>query len=118
LSGRRNPDSEQRWWPTPDPSGVERPRPKHCLIERDIVALIDDYTAAWEANDSAAVLALMTPDAAVKAGNGMTYGVEELQPLIESLGAVTTEQVGDPLITFGRAVLSIGMAGGRDRVPQ
>ncbi|MDH3397572.1 MAG: hypothetical protein OEM81_07045 [Acidimicrobiia bacterium] len=54
----------------------------------------------------------------MKAGNGMTYGVEELQPLIESLGAVTTEQVGDPLITFGRAVLSIGMAGGRDRVPQ
>ena len=68
-------------------------------VERDIIALLDDYGAAWEANDGAAVLALMTEDASVKPGNGVTYGVEEIGGLVDSLGDFSVERVGDPIIT-------------------
>lgn len=54
--------------------------------EGDIVNLIEDYGAAWEANDGAAVADLMTADGRVLAGNGITYGVDELVPMVNSLG--------------------------------
>jgi len=67
--------------------------------ERDIIALLDDYGAAWEANDGAAVLALMAPGASVKAGNGVTYSSEEIGPFVDSLGDFKVERIGDPIIT-------------------
>ena len=67
-------------------------------IEADIIALLDEYGAAWEANDSEAVAALMTEDATVQAGNGVTYSVDEIKVQIDSVGSFTAERIGDPLI--------------------
>jgi hypothetical protein len=67
-------------------------------IERDIEALLDEYGAAWEANDGAAVLALLTEDGAVLGGNGRTYRGDELAFEVDHLGTFTTEPVGDLVI--------------------
>ncbi len=67
-------------------------------IEADIVALLDDYGAAWEANDGAAVLALLTEDGAVLAGNGRTYRGDELAFEVDNLGEFPLEPIGDLVI--------------------
>ena len=74
---------------------VENVRP---AIERDIIALIDDYGAAWQANDGAAVAALMTEDASVLPGNGVTYSVDQIKVEVDLLGSFSGERIGDPLI--------------------
>ncbi len=66
--------------------------------ERQITALIDDYGAAWSANDGAAVLALLTEDGAVLAGNGQTYRGDELAFEVDHLGEFTVAPVGDLVI--------------------
>ncbi len=71
---------------------------RQTVTERDINALLDDYAAAWEANDGAAVLALMTPDASIKAGDGVTYGHGVLKALVDNLGYFAAERIGDPMI--------------------
>ena len=70
--------------------------------ERQITALLDDYGAAWSANDGAGVLALLTEDGAVLAGNGRTYRGEELAFEVDLLGEFTVEPVGD-LAIYERA---------------
>jgi hypothetical protein len=70
-------------------------------IEADIVALLDDYGAAWEANDGTAVLALMTEDGAVLAGNGVTYRGDALRTTIDTIGDFPLEPTGDLVIYEG-----------------
>ena len=70
-------------------------------IEADIVALLDDYGAAWEANDGTAARALMTEDGAVLAGNGVTYSGDALRSTIDTMGDFTVEPVGDLVIYEG-----------------
>lgn len=72
-------------------------------VEADIVALLDDYGAAWAANDGEAVAALMTDNATVLAGNGATYDIEQLKREVESLGSFSGERIGDPLIVERQA---------------
>jgi hypothetical protein len=67
-------------------------------IEADIVALLDDYGAAWAANDGEAVAALMTDNGSALAGNGVTYEIEQLKSVVDSLGSNSSERIGDPLI--------------------
>ena len=67
-------------------------------IERDIEALLDEYGAAWEANDGAAVLALLTEDGAVLGFNGRTYRGDELAFEVDHLGTFTTEPLSDLVI--------------------
>jgi hypothetical protein len=69
--------------------------------ERQITALIEEYGAAWEANDGAAVLALLTKDGAVLAGNGRIYSGDELAFEVDHLGTFTIEPVGDLVIYEG-----------------
>lgn len=66
--------------------------------EGDIVNLMKDYDAAWDAADGAAVVALMTKDATVLAGNGMSYGVDVLESLIGDIGSFSTTQIDDYVI--------------------
>jgi hypothetical protein len=63
--------------------------------ERQITALLDDYGAAWSANDGAGVLALLTEDGAVLAGNGRTYRSDELAFEVDHLGEFSVEPVSD-----------------------
>lgn len=74
---------------------VDNARP---AIENDIIALIDDYGAAWEANDPDALVALLTPNFTVKAGNGLTYNIDELGSLVRSIGEFSGTTIGDPLV--------------------
>ena len=67
--------------------------------ERDIAELLDSYGAAWVANDGDAVLALMTDDGAVLAGNGQSYSGDALKGVIDGLGEFVAEPVADLLIS-------------------
>ena len=65
--------------------------------ERQINNLIDDYGAAWEANDGAAVAALMTEDAVLWTGDGNRYTGDEIALIVDSAN-FTVERIGEPLI--------------------
>ncbi len=67
-------------------------------VEGDIDQLLADYTAAWEANDGDAVTALMTPDASLTAGNGVTYTAAELESLVGGMGSFRSTPLADNLI--------------------
>lgn len=66
--------------------------------EREITALIDDYAAAWAANDAEAVLNLMTEDGFVLASTGETLQDQSLEAFIRDETAFDPERVGDPII--------------------
>lgn len=66
--------------------------------ERQITSLLNDYGAAWEANDGDAVLALMTEDGAVLAGNGYTYPIDQLKGVVDTLGEFSADPVRNLVI--------------------
>lgn len=61
-------------------------------------ALVDDYLAAWAANDGRAVLDLMTPDGRLLANHGRTLTGEDLASFVASVGSFDPVRVGDPII--------------------
>ena len=65
--------------------------------DRQINNLIDDYGAAWEANDGAAVAALMTEDAVLWAGDGNRYTGDQIATEVDSANFVV-DRIGEPLI--------------------
>lgn len=70
-------------------------------IERDIIALLDDYGAAWADNDGATVLTLMTEDGAVLAGDGVTYRGDALRSAVDTLGDFPVNPIRDSVIYEG-----------------
>jgi hypothetical protein len=68
-------------------------------VERDIAALIDDYYAAWTADEPQGVTDLMTEDAILLANNGTTYsGVDAIGPFVEVMQGFHPQQIGNPKI--------------------
>ena len=68
-------------------------------VERDIAALIDNYYAAWEADDPQAVVDLLTDDATLLANNGNTYnGPDSITAFVGAMQGFHPEQIGDPVI--------------------
>lgn len=73
----------------------------------EVAALIDDYIAAWDAGDGAAVVSLMTEDGvhySADAQQGKAAnddGALGLAALVERIGWATLEPVGDPIVSEG-----------------
>lgn len=67
-------------------------------VERDIAALIDDYYAAWSADDNQALLDLMTGDATLIANNGFTYTGEAIGPFATAISGFHPERIGETII--------------------
>ncbi len=68
-------------------------------VERDIAALIDNYYAAWEADDPQAEVDLLTDDATLLANNGNTYsGPDSITAFVGAMQGFHPEQIGDPMI--------------------
>jgi hypothetical protein len=66
--------------------------------EREITRLIDDYAAAWTANDADAVLNLMTEDGFLMASTGEALGGESLKAFVRDVTEFDPARVGDPII--------------------
>lgn len=65
--------------------------------ERQISQLLYDYAAAWEANDGAGALALMTENGSITF-EGETRTGDELTNGIDTLGDFSANRVGDLII--------------------
>lgn len=76
-----------------------------------VLPLLEEYGAAFEADDGDAVLALMTADAIVKAGDGTSLSGDNLKDSVDNLGEFTSDRIGDPLITERPGFWMVAQAG-------